>query len=31
MSNEIFLLYHSYEYGKQNEHEAKKILAYIHL
>ena len=26
MSNEIFLLYHSYEYGKQNEHEAKKNL-----
>ena len=26
MSNEIFLLYHSYEYGKQNEHEATKNL-----
>jgi len=26
ISNKMFLLYHSYEYGEQNKHEAKKIL-----
>ena len=31
MSNEMFLLYHSYEYGEQNKQEVKKFLTYTHL